>query len=210
MTRSPEPRFRQFESKKIGTNDPSLRRGWLYRALAPDPAKRVFAFAAPFASRWFPDVVQDAPRTEVREACGLVIFHATLGEFDSLNAALRWAYVALEPGGVLALTGRNRVRAPWFTRRAERGPRSTLHGYRRAAERAGFKEVDVFGARPDDDDYTVVFSTAPACAHAFYAFEVERQTAAGIGRWLGLRRRIAASWLSPWMESAYVVVGRKC
>ena len=201
-------------SKPLGTNDPALRRGWFYRTVAPGPDKPVLAVGAPFARRWFPNVTEgslfDASATYPPASFGLVIIHATLGGCPSLVGALRAACDVLAPSGVVVLSGYNRLRPEEGIGSAAESPRATPWGYRHAARTAGFGELELFVARPTLETFTSAFSTARASARAFYRFERASQRASGSARWTRAREWMTPSGLAAWLESAFVVVARKC
>src|SRR4029079_7080713 len=110
----------------------------------------VLEIGAPFVRNWFSNVAsfdsgmlcrQPAPRF------AMVILHLTLGGCASIAEALRASHRLLEPDGVVALAGVNRLRAPAAHAADSRVPRATLWGYRSAARRAGFQRVDLYFAQ---------------------------------------------------------------
>ena len=201
-------------SKPLGTNDPALRRGWFYRAVAPDPDKPVLAVGAPFARRWFPNVIDGtlsgASATYPLASFGLVIVHSTLGGCPSLVGALRAARDVLAPAGVVVLSGYNRLRPEEGIASAAEIPRATLWGYRHAARTAGFGDVELFVARPTLETFASAFSTARASARAFYRFELASRRASGNASWTRVREWMTTCGVAAWAESAFVVVARKC
>lgn len=198
--------------KPLGTNDPGLRRGWFYRAIAANPQAQVLAVGAPFARRWFPNFIEGTlqPAVAAKAQFPLVIVHATLGGCPSLEAALASAHALVAPRGSLVLSGYNRVRTRHDASEAKCLPRATPWGYRHLARRAGFREVDVFAVRPGLDDFTFVLSTARRSARAFYRFDLAAQLAAGQARWPTVRRLVAHAGLATWFEPGFVVLARKC
>lgn len=197
-----------------GTNDPVQRRGWFYRALAPDPDSEVFAVGAPFMRRWLPSVTlgtfADTLRSPPQRPFSMVIVHGTLGGCPSLIDAFKSAATLLAESGIVVLSGYNRLRERKDRSASEAFPRATAWGYRRAARRAGFRDVELFVARPALDDFTIAFSTAYACARAFYRLELASRRGAGRLRWSRVRSCLATCGIASSIEPVFVVVAKRC
>ena len=191
------------------------RRGWFYRVVAPGSDLAVLEIGAPFVRTWFSDVVSYDSGALCRQPSpgprfAMVILHLTLGGCASIAEALRAAHGLLEPGGIVALAGVNRIRVP-ATRDADAPvPRATPWGYRSAARHAGFSQVDLYVAQPDFDESIHVVSTAPASSRAFFRHELAARSASGRNRLPLARRLLAELNLAPHLQPFYFVVARKC
>jgi hypothetical protein len=191
------------------------RRGWFYRVVAPGSDLAVLEIGAPFVRTWFSDVVSYDSGALCRQPSpgprfAMVILHLTLGGCASIAEALRAAHGLLEPGGIVALAGVNRIRVP-ATRDANAPvPRATPWGYRSAARHAGFSQVDLYVAQPDFDESIHVVSTAPASSRAFFRHELAARSASGRNRLPLARRLLAELNLAPHLQPFYFVVARKC
>ena len=93
------------------------RRGWFYRVVAPGPDLAVLEIGAPFVRTWFSNVASYGSGALCRQPSpgprfAMVILHLTLGGCASIAEALRAAHELLEPAGIVALAGINRIRVP--------------------------------------------------------------------------------------------------
>jgi len=189
-------------------------RGLFYRIIAPGPDLAVLEIGAPFVRNWFSNVVtgnlhslQRAP--SVGPGFSLVILHSTLGGCTSIAKAFAAAHSVLEPGGIAALAGVNRIRRPVARNSDATVPRASAWGYRRAAVQAGFAQVDLYVVQPDIDEPAYAISVAPASARAFFRHELMARRTSGKNR-LPLARAVLAELnLSPYLQPFLVVVGTK-
>jgi hypothetical protein len=191
------------------------RRGWFYRVVAPGPDLAVLEIGAPFIRNWFSNVVSYGSGALCRQPSpgprfAMVILHLTLGGCASIAEALRAAHGLLEPGGIVALAGVNRIRVPATYGAPAPVPRATPWGYRSAARHAGFSRVDLYVAQPDFDESIHVVSTASASSRAFFRHELAARSASGRNRLPLARRLLAELNLAPHLQPFYFVVGRKC
>jgi len=191
------------------------RRGWFYRVVAPGPDLAVLEIGAPFVRNWFSNVASFDSGMLCRQPSpaprfAMVILHLTLGGCASIAEALRASHRLLEPDGVVALAGVNRLRAPAAHAADSRVPRATLWGYRSAARRAGFQRVDLYFAQPDVDESIHVVSIAPASSRAFFRHELAARDVSGRNRLPLARRLLAELNLAPQLQPYYLVIARKC
>lgn len=196
---------------RIGGQD---HRGLFYRIVAPGSDLAVLEIGAPFVRNWFSNVVTGDLRSlqralSVGPRFALVILHSTLGGCASIAEALAAAHSVLDPGGIVALAGVNRLRAPVARKSDTTVPRASAWGYRRAAMHAGFAQVDLYVVQPDIDEPVYAVSTAPASARAFFRHEVMARKASGTDRFPLARAVLAELGLAPYLQPFLVVVGTK-
>lgn len=189
------------------------RRGWFYRVVAPGPDLAVLEIGAPFVRNWFSNVASTDPGALCRQTSpaprfAMVILHLTLGGCASIVAALRASHALLEPDGIVALAGVNRLRVPHDADSPV--PRATLWGYRSAARRAGFPRVDLYFAQPDFDESIHVVSIASVSSRAFFRHELAARDVSGRNRLPLARRLLAELNLAPQLQPYYFVIARKC
>jgi hypothetical protein len=190
-------------------------RGWFYRVVAPDSELAVLEMGAPFVRNWFANVVSgDLGMSQWRlpsaPRFAMVILHSTLGGCASITEALRAAHGALQPGGIAALAGVNRLRVPIARGAGAARPTATAWGYSHAARAAGFAEVSLYGAQPSLDDPVDVFSFAPASSRAFFQHEALARKSSGRDRFASARTLLARAGLAPYLHPFFVVIARKC
>jgi len=196
------------------TRTESGRRGLFYRIIAANADVPVLEFGAPFVRQWFSDVVSGdahglASLVTQPAAFAMVILHQTLGGCASVAEALRAAALVLEPGGTLAFAAANRIGVGIRPGMNEAAPRATPSGFRRAALRAGFTNVEIFVIRPDLEvpDYAV--STARRSARAFFDHEALSRQASGRDRWLLARAAVARLDLAVLLEPYLMIVAKR-
>jgi hypothetical protein len=190
-------------------------RGWFYRAVAPAPEARILEVGAPFVRKWFDDVTTGDLRPPVDSLAhgpsfAMVILHSTLGGCGSIAEALRSASGMLEPGGIVALAGVNRMRLPAPETAAAGPPSATAWGYRRAARSAGFADVALYAVRPNLDHAVDVVSLATASARAFFRHEALARKASGRDRYGAARSVLATLGLAPYLQPFFIMTARKC
>ena len=103
----------------------------------------------------------------------LVILHRTLGGCASIAEALAAAYSVLEPGGIVALAGVNRIRGSVSAaiRMLQcHGPPHGVSGEPPCS--AGFAQVDLYVVQPDFNEPDYAVSVAPSSARAFFRHEL--------------------------------------
>ena len=195
------------------TDEPD-HRGLFYRVVAPDPDLPVLEIGAPFVRNWFTrvetgDLRALRQRLPVGPRFAVVILHSTLGGCTSIGEALVAAHAMLEPDGIVALAGLNRVRAAIARNMDPTAPRATTWGYRRAAMQAGFEQTDLYVVQPDLDDPAYVISTATASSRPFFCHEAAARKASGRGRFPFVRTALAELNLAPYLQPFFVLVGKK-
>ncbi|MEP6997746.1 MAG: hypothetical protein ABI900_08860 [Betaproteobacteria bacterium] len=195
------------------TDEPD-HRGLFYRIVAAGPDLPVLAIGAPFVRNWFSHVETGDLRALWRRLptaprFAMVILHSTLGGCVSIAEALLAAHAVLEPGGIVALAGVNRLRAAMTRNMDTTAPCATPWGFRRAATQAGFEQVDLYVAQPDLDEPAYVISTAPASSRAFFRHEVVARKASGRDRFPVARTVLAELNLAPYLQPFFVMVGKK-
>jgi hypothetical protein len=189
-------------------------RGLFYRIIAPGPDLAVLEIGAPFVSNWFSNVVTGDLRSlqralPVGPRFALVILHSTLGGCTSIAEAFAAAHSVLEPGGIVALAGVNRIRGSVARNSDTTVPRASASGYRRAAMQAGFTQVDLYVVQPDIDEPAYAVSMAPASARAFFRHELMARKTSGRNRLPIARAVLAELNLAPYLQPFLVVVGTK-
>jgi len=190
------------------------RRGWFYRALAPDASCDVLEVGDAFASNWFSNVV----RRDLAEAAAhgsspfdMVLLHQSLGGCTTLKSAIDAAHRLLRPGGILVVAGENRlVSARRGARSIARAPRATGWGLRALMSGAGFERVVLYAVYPDAvSPVHVVQADRPSSREFFHAaFRTRRRS-----RWSPVRLALAALTelnLMPYLQPNFVIVGKKC
>ena len=205
------------EMKSTGarlTGEPD-HRGWFYRVIAPDPERAVLEIGAPFVRNWFSNVVSDdlgmpPQRLPSGPRFAMVILHSTLGGCASIAEALLAAHGALQPGGIAALAGVNRLRVPIARGAGATAPTATAWGYCRAAKTAGFAEVSLYAVRPSLDNPVDVVCLAPASSRAFFRREALARKSSGRDRFAPARTLLAALGLTPYLQPLFVLIARKC
>jgi SAM-dependent methyltransferase len=192
------------------------RRGWFYRALAPDADCRVLEVGNAFADNWFSDVArcdrldQTAPQDESRPF-DIVLLHNSLGGCATLKAAIESARRLLRIGGLLVVAGENCLP---FARRAagarKSAPRATGWGFRAQMTAGGFGRVALYTVHPDSVAPVHVVHAHRASSRAFFrsAFSARERSR------LSPRRLARALMIElnamPYLQPDFVVVGEKC
>jgi predicted methyltransferase len=138
-----------------------------------------------------------------------VILHSTLGGCASIAEAFAAAHSVLEPGGIVALAGVNRIRGLVARNSDATVPRASPWGYRRAARQAGFAQVELYVVQPDIENPAYAISMAPASARAFFHHELMARKTSGRNRLPIVRAVLAQLNLAPYLQPFLVVVGTK-
>lgn len=188
--------------------------GLFYRIIAPGPDEAVLEIGAPFVRNWFSNVVTGDLRSLRRAQplgprFALVILHSTLGGCTSIVEAFTAAHSVLEPGGIVAVAGLNRLRRPVARNSDATVPRASAWGYRRAAMQAGFAQVDLYVVQPDIDRPAYAISMAPVSARAFFRHEFMARKTSGRDRLPIARALLAKLNLAPYLQPFLVAVGTK-
>lgn len=191
-------------------------RGWFYRAIAPDAECAVLEVGDARLGHWFANVVS----RDLSAAGGapaepgsfdIVAIHRSLGGCATLRAALHAARRELRPGGILVLTGSNRLR---FTtprgRSSPRLPRATGWGLRREVVRAGFDDVSLYATYPPAREPIYMIDAHPRAARAFFRARVAAQPWPAWSAKRILLDALVAANLMPYLQPEFIVVGRKC
>jgi hypothetical protein len=195
------------------TDEPD-HRGLLYRVVAPSSDQPILEIGAPFVRNWFSQVeTGDLRALRQRLPTGprfaMVILHSTLGGCASITEALLAAHDVLEPGGIVALAGVNQLRAALARNVDMSTPRATAWGYRRAAIRAGFQQLDLYIVQPDLDEPAYAISTARASSRAFFLHEAIARKVSGRARLSVARMALAKLNLTAYLQPYFVMVGNK-
>ena len=192
------------------------RRGWFYRALAPDPICTVLEVGDAFAGNWFSNVVRREHLAAVAADTksirfDMVLLHNTLGGCATLKGAIESAHGLLRQGGVLIVAGKNRLGTAY--RRPspiERVPRATGWGFRSLMSGAGFESIVLYTVYPNViAPVHIVHCDRLSAREFFHAVFRSRERP----RWSPKRLAIAALIelnLMPYLQPDFVVVGRKC
>jgi len=192
------------------------RRGWFYRALAPDPSGAVLEVGAAFAGNWFPNVVRRENFSTVAADTNsaqfdLVLLHNTLGGCATLEGAVECAHNSLRQGGVLIASGKNRIgTAFWRASPIKRAPRATGWGFRASMSSAGFEGVVLYTVYPNVIAPVHVVHCDRLSAREFFraVFQIHTRPL-----WSPKRLAIAALIelnLMPYLQPDFVVFGKKC
>jgi len=203
------------ECARARAADKADHRGWFYRVVAPDSELAVLEMGAPFVRNWFANVVSGDPgmpqwRLPSSTRFAMVILHSTLGGCASITEALFAAHGALQPGGIVALAGVNRLRVPIARSADATTPTATAWAYSRAAKVAGFAEVSLYAVQPSLDDPVDVVSFAPASSRPFFQHEALARKSSGRDRFASARTLLASAGLTPYLHPFFVVIARKC
>ena len=190
-------------------------RGWFYRVVAPNSEGEVFEMGAPFVRNWFAHVVSGELGTPQwwlpsSPRFAMVILHSTLGGCASVREALLAAHGMLQPGGIAALAGVNRLRSSIARGADATTPTATAWGYCQAAKAAGFAEVSLYAVQPGLDDPVDVVSFAPASLRAFFLRDALARKSSGRDRFAPARTLLARAGLTPYLHPFFVVIARKC
>jgi SAM-dependent methyltransferase len=192
------------------------RRGWFYRALAPDPICTVLEVGEAFASSWFSDVVRCKYLATIAADTksmrfDMVLLHHSFGGCATLKDAIECAHGLLRQGGVLIVAGKNRIGTAY--RRASpigRAPRATGWGFRAAMSGAGFKGVVLYTIYPN-----VIAPVHIVCCDRLSAREFFRGVFRLQARPLWSPKRLAIAALielnlMPYLQPDFVIFGKKC
>jgi len=192
------------------------RRGWFYRALAPDASATVLQVGEGFAGNWFSSVMQcenlaafAADTTSI--PFDMVLLHDTLGQCTTLKGAIRSARSVLREGGVLVMAAKNRLNIPDPRPAAVEGvPRATGWGLRSLMARAGFQAIVLYTVYPNIITPVHIVDCERLSAREFFraVFQVQE----GLS-WSPKRLAIAALIelnLMPYLQPDFIIVGKKC
>jgi len=188
-------------------------RGWFYRAIAPSSECAILEVGDAGLANWFANVVR-GNLTEAAVESGrfdVVAVHHSLGGCATLQAALRAARRELREGGVLALTGANRLRSGGSGGRSETlALRATGWGFRTEAMRAGFADVSLYVMHPPARAPIYVIDANPRTARAFFRAQIAGQPWPAWSAKRILLDALVAANLMPYLQPEFIVVGRKC
>jgi SAM-dependent methyltransferase len=190
--------------------------GWFYRAIAPSASCTILELGEASVGNWFPNVVRRSLRPIERQLpepdqFDIVVIHHSLGGCATLREALLAGAHALRRGGLLAMTGNNRLRRPARADRSSAaGPRATGWGFRTSMIRAGFADVALYCALPTARIPVYVIDTRARSARAFFGTQLARQASSmSVSRRI-LHGALIATNLMPYIQREFMVVGRKC
>jgi SAM-dependent methyltransferase len=191
------------------------RRGWFYRALAPDPACAVLEVGEAFARNWFPNVLRrdlaDMAAEPLASRFDMVLLHNTLGGCATLQTAIQRAHGLLRRGGLLIVAGENRLcLASNVESMTAQRPRASGWGFRGLLSRAGFEGIVLYTVFPDAIAPVHVIQVHRLSARKFFYNVLRTRNS---GRWSFKRLAVAAFTemnLMPYLQPEFIVVGSKC
>lgn len=192
------------------------RRGWFYRALAPDPDCNVLEVGEAFAGNWFSNVGRCSDLSVVAadaqaKRFDMVLLHNTLGGCATLKGAIESAHGLLCQRGVLIVAGKNRFGTD--SRHAspdESVPRAAGWVFRSLMSGAGFESVVLYAVYPNVIAPVHIVHCDRRSAREYFHGMFRTRTRS---RWSPMRLAMAALIelnLMPYLQPDFIVVGKKC